>query len=611
MDNLKASLVFNSDNALKGKIAFKGERGYSAYEIAVQNGFKGDKEAWLKQIGYEDINAKLPANVKNFGAVGDGITDDTEAIQNAINSCDDICIPTGTYIFTSLTIDSNKKIYGDNFNTILKGKTITIKGTNNILKNIIYDGNLDSDGILVTANNNLITDCEFYNIKNNDSNVGAAINCVSCNHIEIRNSYFHDLISGNENAEVGIDDGAIRAIRAYGCDYINIHNNRFENLNGLKDGDYIHIASGELGTEDTNFPYNGTKRYNFNDIKIHDNSFLQQTCKSCIKVQCSNVNIFNNHFNLINDTKSHYAIVRVQSGDYNNVFGNTFNVVEGAENYNHIILYEYTANGIIKNNIFDIEKTSIVNTTSSQDIIQIQHSSDISVTENTVKIGDINYIFYVDSCKNININKNNIDIKITNQKVRLIRILNNYDIVSNNINLINNVVNEEVIGTGTITNGVLMEVDTCEALNIIRNQLNINRYYLINVFTATKKLNFNNNNIVNSYDETGNVYPVVFYSGCEDLCVKNNENNLANAFFRMMAVVKNFKFTANGNFETSECCYNATDQDFSEYHYFGGNGVSQNYDFGYAPRECNYENGHTYYHKSESSLKTYIDGSWL
>lgn len=36
---------------LRGVLGFKGERGYSAYEIAVQNGFIGTEQDWLAQLG--------------------------------------------------------------------------------------------------------------------------------------------------------------------------------------------------------------------------------------------------------------------------------------------------------------------------------------------------------------------------------------------------------------------------------------------------------------------------------------------------------------------------------------------------------------------------------
>ena len=36
---------------LEGELLYKGERGYSAYEIAVQNGFKGTEKDWLATLG--------------------------------------------------------------------------------------------------------------------------------------------------------------------------------------------------------------------------------------------------------------------------------------------------------------------------------------------------------------------------------------------------------------------------------------------------------------------------------------------------------------------------------------------------------------------------------
>lgn len=49
------------------------------------------------------LNAKLMefASVKDYGAVGDGVTDDTAAFQAAIDLCGDIFVPTGIYNITS------------------------------------------------------------------------------------------------------------------------------------------------------------------------------------------------------------------------------------------------------------------------------------------------------------------------------------------------------------------------------------------------------------------------------------------------------------------------------------------------------------------------------
>src|ERR1700677_2268215 len=64
-------------------------------------------------------------SVKNWGAMGDGVHDDTAAIQEALNNNTEIFFPAGTYLTTStLTVNNNLTLWG-------AGKQSVIQGTGN------------------------------------------------------------------------------------------------------------------------------------------------------------------------------------------------------------------------------------------------------------------------------------------------------------------------------------------------------------------------------------------------------------------------------------------------------------------------------------------------
>jgi len=51
------------------------------------------------------------ASVKDFGAVGDGATDDSTAIQNALNAHNNVTFPPGTYIAKNIDLAANRSVY--------------------------------------------------------------------------------------------------------------------------------------------------------------------------------------------------------------------------------------------------------------------------------------------------------------------------------------------------------------------------------------------------------------------------------------------------------------------------------------------------------------------
>jgi Calx-beta domain/Pectate lyase superfamily protein len=100
-----------------------------------------------------DNDRKSMINVKDFGAVGDGITDDTIAIQKAINIAYDrgggvILFPPSVYIVTSVNIRENITYQG--YGATIKRPAMQDKWTRTFTtEKSLYAGNLDSKPLIV------------------------------------------------------------------------------------------------------------------------------------------------------------------------------------------------------------------------------------------------------------------------------------------------------------------------------------------------------------------------------------------------------------------------------------------------------------------------------
>ena len=100
------------------------------------------------------INAKAQdiTSVKDFGAIGDGTTDDTTAIQAALNASTSVYFPNGSYLISaSITLNAGQKLSGDNATIKWNATTLNYAFTGVTVNDIVVSGLTFSSTIANTA----------------------------------------------------------------------------------------------------------------------------------------------------------------------------------------------------------------------------------------------------------------------------------------------------------------------------------------------------------------------------------------------------------------------------------------------------------------------------
>lgn len=107
----------------------------------------GTANGW--QVVYQRVSGSSIAfvSVKDYGAVGDGSTNDTTAVQAALTACAGaaVYIPPGTYMVSGLTVPANTLVYGAGTASVLKlratADVISTIGKHAVLQDFKIDGN--------------------------------------------------------------------------------------------------------------------------------------------------------------------------------------------------------------------------------------------------------------------------------------------------------------------------------------------------------------------------------------------------------------------------------------------------------------------------------------
>jgi hypothetical protein len=104
-------------------------------------------------------------SVKDFGAVGDGVANDTAAVQAAINTQQSVYFPQGTYLCAGLTMSTAyQHLYADSNVRIQKnanGPLVTISANNVFARGVFFYGQTGHTGdcVVITANNAKLEFC--------------------------------------------------------------------------------------------------------------------------------------------------------------------------------------------------------------------------------------------------------------------------------------------------------------------------------------------------------------------------------------------------------------------------------------------------------------------
>jgi len=280
-----------------------------------------------------DIITKGPwADVRAYGATGDGVTDDTAAVQAALNASLNVYFPVGNYVVSNLTPRDGQHIFGTGTSSSLKFKTgstgymfedstysvrysdLDIDGGNNSDQSATSDAGTRS-AIHMSSNlpNNSITNVSVHGFDN----IGIGMNGVSSQpgypgapYLSGVNVYYN---------YVGIDTGVGNQVSGAhnGAEYIKITNiTSFGNRFG------IIINSGNITISESHFDGNGY------GVKITDAyNGAHGTITGC-SINHNLVNGFyidgtNNGFTIVGN-QNWYSNVYVNNSTGINFQGNTF-----------------------------------------------------------------------------------------------------------------------------------------------------------------------------------------------------------------------------------------------------------------------------------------------
>jgi hypothetical protein len=416
-------------------------------------------------------------NVLDYGAVGDGVTDDTAAINNAISTGKNIIFGAGTYLVTGIEILNTSNV------TLMGNGDVTIKANgayNHIALSILgqsrgitvqglkFEGIKDNSVALTDPQNSGIL------LKNDPSDVTKMPSQISILDCEFKYFYGNGIQVGhngntddNQHSIIGLhidrcvfQQNYIAAIKLQRLYEFSITNCRFVNNAYTGYSGWTH-ASGATSDISLIASPNGAGTYTYGcEDGIVDNCFMQKSTSDtntselldCSYGNTSNISITSCSFsagssynkvgvrmrssnsNTITDCSFTYSSIRLAS-ECNNI-----TIADNTIHVGHINVSLAETSTTMHENIAIVNNT-ITSASGSSAVIYLLgvHDSNISgnIIKDTYLTGSSYSAIRTQLCSNVTISGNKIDVKSDSSENygMLLQRLNGSTVSSNEISL--------------------------------------------------------------------------------------------------------------------------------------------------------------------------------
>ena len=341
-------------------------------------------------------------SVKNFGAVGDGVVDDTAAVQAAINSgAKAIYFPSGTYIVTELTLASNRRLYGDGYgNSVLSwAQTNIASPTRNMFVSSGDVSNLDfcdlgfRGNLLVqttadgtgqnlmgfkfrngSVQNATWRNCKIYEFgdQSKSGGVGILVGPNTGSGKAIENILITDCVFQDIANVPGVYVGAVNTYVS-SAKSIKIINNTFRNTTNYADQNCVYVL--------------GDASVSVVDVIASNNEFdVQQSIDACIEINYSkNINVESNQVYVSGSANCDAILLRSKVTDFVIADNVIQNIGTGCASHAGIALLQFNTSEVQQRGVIAGNTVFGFGATSGKGIVVGSGSRSVTVSGNVIE----------------------------------------------------------------------------------------------------------------------------------------------------------------------------------------------------------------------------------